>query len=78
MSTRSIYHLFERHAKTTPKHFIRQRKLQAVHNALIDPNSQFANITALALEYGFTHLGRFAEIYRETFGRLPSEVLKQR
>ncbi len=78
MSTRSIYHLFERHAKTTPKHFIRQRKLQAVHNALMDPGSQFANITALALEYGFTHLGRFAETYRETFGRLPSEVLKQR
>lgn len=78
MSTRSVYHLFEKHAKTTPKHFIRQKKLQAVHKAMMDPNCQFANITALALEYGFTHLGRFAEIYRDTFGMLPSDAIKRR
>lgn len=78
VSTRSIYNLFDKHARTTPKHFIRQRKLQAVHRAMLDPNYQFANITALALEYGFTHLGRFAEIYRETFGMLPSEALRRR
>lgn len=78
MSTRSIYHLFEKQAKTTPKHFIRQKKLQAVHKVLMDPSAQVPNITALALEYGFTHLGRFAEVYRETFGMLPSDALKRR
>lgn len=79
MSTRSIYLLFEKHAKTTPKNFIRQKKLEAVHKVLLDPKpGEFVNITALALEYGFTHLGRFAETYRETFGMLPSALLKQR
>lgn len=78
MSTRSLYLLFEKHAKTTPKNFIRQKKLEAVYNALMDPACRFANITALALDYGFTHLGRFAENYRETFGVLPSDSLKER
>jgi AraC-like DNA-binding protein len=37
-----------------------------------------ANVTAVALEFGFTHLGRFAELYRQTFGILPSTSLKAR
>lgn len=78
MSRRSLYLLFDKHAKTTPKNFIRQKKLEAVYNALINPAYHVANITALALDYGFTHLGRFSEIYREAFGILPSDSLKER
>ncbi|HYQ50001.1 MAG TPA: AraC family transcriptional regulator, partial [Pseudomonas sp.] len=32
----------------------------------------------LAMDYGFLHLGRFAEIYRQQFGLLPSETFRQR
>lgn len=78
MSTRSLYLLFEKHAKTTPKNFIRQKKLEAVYHSLMDPACHIANITALALDYGFTHLGRFSESYREAFGMRPSESLRQR
>ena len=78
LSTRSLYMLFEKHAKTTPKNFIRQKKLEAVYNSLMDPACRVANITAIALDYGFTHLGRFSESYRETFGMLPSESLRER
>lgn len=78
MSTRSLYMLFEKHAKTTPKNFIRQKKLEAVYQAIMDPACRVANVTALALDYGFTHLGRFAESYREAFGILPSDSLKAR
>lgn len=78
MSVRSLYLLFEKHAKTTPKNFIRQKKLEGVHETLLDPACRVANITAVALDYGFTHLGRFSEFYKSTFGVLPSDSLRER
>jgi AraC-like DNA-binding protein len=78
LSLRSLYLLFEKNARTTPKNFIRQRKLEQVYATLMDPASKAANITAVALDYGFTHLGRFSEFYKSTFGMLPSESLKTR
>jgi len=78
LSLRSLYLLFEKNAKTTPKNFIRQKKLERVYATLTDPSSKMANVTAVALEYGFSHLGRFSESYKATFGMLPSESLKQR
>ena len=77
-SLRSLYLQFEKNAKTTPKNFIRQKKLEQVYATLMDPGSRMANVTAVALEYGFTHLGRFSEFYKSTFGMLPSESLKER
>ena len=78
LSLRSLYLLFEKNARTTPKNFIRQRKLEQVYATLMNPASKAANITAVALDYGFTHLGRFSEFYKSTFGMLPSESLKSR
>lgn len=78
LSLRSLYMLFEKNARTTPKNFIRQKKLEQVYATLMDPSSRMANVTAVALDYGFTHLGRFSEFYKATFGLLPSESLKAR
>jgi hypothetical protein len=30
------------------------------------------------MDYGFLHLGRFSEVYRQRFGELPSETFRQR
>lgn len=78
MSLRSLYLLFERCAGTTPKNYIRRRKLEHVHAALTDPSRPVQNITGVALDYGFTHLGRFSEHYKAAFGVLPSDSLKRR
>lgn len=78
LSVRSLYLLFEKQARMTPKAYIRKKKLEHVYTTLMDPASRVANVTAVALEFGFTHLGRFAELYRETFGILPSTSLKAR
>ncbi|WP_267268580.1 AraC family transcriptional regulator [Pseudomonas protegens] len=78
MSLRSLYALFERNARTTPKNYIRQQKLQRVHACLSDPYSPVRNVTELALDFGFLHLGRFAQSYRQQYGELPSDTLKRR
>ena len=78
MSVRSLYALFDRHLGTTPKQYIRQRKLEQVHACLRDASCSVRNVTELAMDYGFLHLGRFSEHYRQRFGELPSETLKRR
>ena len=78
LSLRSLYLLFEKNAKMTPKQYIRQKKLEHVHATLTDPTRPAPNVTAVALEYGFTHLGRFSELYKSTYGILPSESMKAR
>ncbi|NBA93470.1 AraC family transcriptional regulator [Pseudomonas sp. R5(2019)] len=78
MSLRSLYGLFERNAGTTPKHYIRQKKLERVYACLSDPSCTVRNVTELAMDYGFLHLGRFSENYRNQFGELPSDTLKRR
>ncbi|WP_442969163.1 AraC family transcriptional regulator [Pseudomonas sp. Q1-7] len=78
MSLRSLYALFERHLGTTPKHYIRQKKLERIRASLADPSCNVRNVTELALDYGFLHLGRFSETYKGLFGELPSDTLKRR
>jgi len=78
ISVRSLYGLFARHVRTTPKNYIRQKKLERVHACLSDPGCHVRNVTELAMDYGFLHLGRFAESYRKQFGELPSDTLKRR
>lgn len=78
ISVRSLYLLFDKHANMTPMHFIRRKKLERVHATLMDPACPVSNITAVALDYGFTHLSRFAECYKAAFGVRPSDSLKAR
>jgi AraC-like DNA-binding protein len=78
LSLRSLYLLFERNAQTTPKEYIRQRRLERIHGCLSDPQCGVGNVTEVAMDYGFAHLGRFADSYRKQFGELPSQTLKRR
>ena len=78
MSPPSPYVLFARNAGPTPKHYIRNKKLEKVHACLIDPTAKVRNVTEVALDYGFLHLGRFSESYKSTFGELPSDTLRRR
>ena len=78
MSQRSLYVLFERELGVTPLQYIRQRKLERIHSCLSDPSCSVRSLTELALDYGFLHLGRFSDSYRQQFGELPSNTLKRR
>jgi AraC-like DNA-binding protein len=78
MSLRSLYGLFERNAGTTPKNYIRQKRLERINACLSDPTCNVRNVTEVAMDYGFLHLGRFSDSYRKQFGELPSDTLKRR
>lgn len=74
MSVRSTYNAFSKAFSTTPKCYIKQLKLQKLREDLLQGKCR--NVTEIALDYGFSHLGRFSSDYRKTFGELPSETLR--
>ncbi len=61
MSLRSLYGLFERHAGVTPKNYVRQKRLERINACLSDPTCKVRNVTEVAMDYGFLHLGRFSD-----------------
>ena len=77
VSTRTVYNLFAKYFSVTPKLFIKQAKLKSLREDLAGGKA-IRNVTEVALDYGFTHLGRFSSDYRKMFGELPSETLQRR
>jgi len=53
-----------------------QRWLEAVHKDL-SLGEVDSSVKAVALKWGFTHMGRFSAQYRKRFGELPSHTLQK-
>jgi len=75
VSVRSIYNIFSDSLSTTPRNYIKNRRLQQVREKLLSGAAR--NVTEVALDYGFMHLGRLSCNYKQLFGELPSETLKK-
>jgi AraC-like DNA-binding protein len=58
----------------SPLERVNARRLAAVRERLLKSNSGVV-ISMVALDCGFTHLGRFSAVYRQAYGELPSETL---
>lgn len=74
VSVRTLELLFKRLESSTPLAYIRQQRLHAVHRALAKGDGR--KVTEVALDYGFTHMSRFASWYRSEFGCSPSETAR--
>lgn len=72
VSVRSIYNMFSASFSTTPRSYIKNRKLQKVREELLGGRAK--NVTEVAFDYGFMHLGRLSCDYKKLFGELPSET----
>ncbi|WP_020639862.1 helix-turn-helix transcriptional regulator [Amycolatopsis balhimycina] len=68
-SARTVDAAFREHLGVSPMTHVRNLRLDRVRAAL--PASR-QKTGVIALNAGFTHLGRFAAAYRERFGELPS------
>ena len=75
MSLSKLERSFRRELQMSPSQYILARRLAAVNRELKGTSSSGKKIVHIAMNFGFTHLGRFAGIYRKQFGELPSETL---
>ncbi|MEQ8514482.1 MAG: AraC family transcriptional regulator, partial [Chromatocurvus sp.] len=76
VSERRLYDGFRRFQNISPMRYVQQTRLKAVRSAL--QTCRDTSVTEVATKYGFTQLGRFAGLYRQVYGELPSETVARR
>jgi len=75
-TVRTLSRAFRRKHGIGPIAFLRRQRLEAARRDLRAAEGLSTTVTAVALRYGFEHLGRFAGAYRRAFGEAPSETLR--
>jgi AraC-like DNA-binding protein len=73
---RALCKVFRSRRGMSPMRFVTERRLAAANARLVTAGAA-RDVTEVASELGFTHLGRFAITYREVFGESPSETLRR-
>src|SRR5690606_12914128 len=74
-SPRTLSRLFVKHRGCSPMQRLRDISLDAARDDLLNRRG---NATDIALNWGFSELGRFAKLYKKRFGEKPSETLRLR
>lgn len=72
VSARSLQAAFHRHMGVSPMAYLRQVRLERAHE---DLKLGRGRVSEVAYHWGFTNLGRFATLYQERFGELPSTTI---
>jgi AraC-like DNA-binding protein len=75
-SRRSLQNSFRQVADTTPVHYLRSLRLNAVRRRLMSTRAAELSVSQAAADQGFIHLSHFTERYRALFGELPSQTLR--
>lgn len=77
VSVRTLQDNFRTYAQTTPLGYLRRVRLDRAHQDLLAAaqSGEQTTVTDVALRWGFVHLSRFAQLYRDTYGHVPSESL---
>ena len=73
VSPRTLSAAFRRFRDATPMEWLRDHRLDLVRTWLRSEN--VTTIAYTAAKAGFTHPGRFSQIYRDRFGESPSETI---
>ena len=74
---RTLFKHFQDCHGISPMRYLRDARFQKARDALMcaDPDE---SVTAIALNWGFSHMGRFSVEYRRRFGESPSDTLRRR
>jgi AraC-like DNA-binding protein len=67
---------FKRYFGHAPMAYLKNYRLESVRRSILDDRS-VRNISSIAMNWGFSHLGRFSVDYKELFGESPSDTLKR-
>jgi len=73
-SLSSIYRTFRRHRDYTPLEFLRRIRMRIARQKLLQSQMD-SSVTSIAIECGFSHLGRFSVEYKRLLGESQSETL---
>ncbi len=76
LSVRALQLAFRNELGTSPKIYLRQRRLDAARDRLAR-GAAGDNVTRVATDCGFLHLGEFAHAFRRRFGVTPSTILRE-
>lgn len=75
VSLRALQEAFQRDLGMTPNAFIRSVRLDRVRAELSAADPATMTVGQVASAWGFAHLGRFSQQYREQFGDQPKDTL---
>jgi AraC-like DNA-binding protein len=76
VTPRAVQYMFRRHLETTPLQYLRRLRLHYAHEELLAADHMRDTVTDIAARWGFGHTGRFAVLYRQTYGRSPHTTLR--
>jgi AraC-like DNA-binding protein len=76
VTPRAVQYMFKRHLETTPLQYLRRLRLHYVHQELLAADHGHSTVTEIAARWGFAHTGRFAVLYRQTYGQSPHTTLR--
>jgi AraC-like DNA-binding protein len=76
VSVRSLHRAFVREFGVTPLQFLRRCRLERIRTDL-QAARPGTTVTRVAIEWGVTHLSRFAREYADVFGESPSCTLRR-
>ena len=71
-----LYEDFKKYFGITPTLYLKRFRLEAVRQALLEGGCD-ENITAVAMRWGFNHLGRFSSDYKKLFLEVPSKTVER-
>jgi len=76
VSRYKLFDGFKEHFGHAPMAYLRKHRLEAVRREILADQSQ-RNVSSIAMNWGFSHLSRFANDYKQLFGETPSQTLKR-
>ena len=78
VNERTIRMAFKKLYGLSPKQYLHAYRLGRIHQALIHEEKDNTRVIDLAYDNGLFHLGRLSRDYKEIFGELPSDTLKDK
>lgn len=76
VGVRTLQRTFREALGASPTGYLQEVRLGRAHRDLLAADPAVTGVAEVALRWGFAHLGRFAQRYRQVYGVRPSETLR--
>lgn len=76
VAAQKLHDAFKAYFGVSPVVYLKRFRLQSARRSLLQAQGSY-NVAAIASQWGFSHLGRFAQDYHRLFGELPSQTLER-